>query len=140
MSVSHVIVRSCQKATSIPPLLLAETVTGDFERNVSLEIPAEEGSPPVDVENYQIDWSVLRAKLQSFAVSANGGVTIYTNDPSDGSPQDTIPLVANQVLIWTLQTDGIDRCPFSGDITTLYVTPTIGGVAVTFSIDAIVNN
>jgi hypothetical protein len=148
MSVTHTIVRSAVKAPTVAGLQVIEPVVGDFENNVSILIPAQSGSP-VTGANFQVNWSCTRSKLQSFVVQSSRPCTIYTNSPSSGSPQDTIPLVnvmdslgnsTGQVLVWTLQADQIGRCPFAGNVTTMYVTPPIGGDPVLFQILAIVNN
>lgn len=88
--------------------------------------------------NHQYLRTYTRANLLSLAFSASGPVTIYTNNPSGSSPQDTIPLTAGQVLMWSLTVDGLANCPFSNNVTTIYVT-NAGAAAVSFDIRAILN-
>lgn len=148
MSVTHTIVRSCVKAAGVAGLAITQTVTGDFENNVSILIPAQTGSPLTGA-NFQINRAYKRSKLQHIEFQASRTCTVYTNAPSSGSPQDTIPLTAvtdingnltGEVESWVLAGDGIARCPFSGDVTVIYVTPPVGGADTLFQILAIENN
>lgn len=139
MSVTHTIIRSYMTGTDIPPMQCTETITAAGERNISLTIPAQTGSP-VTGANYPVYWSADRTKLLACGISATRACTVYTNAPSSGSPQDNIPIVAGQVLDWTLENDGLPRCMFSGSVTIIYVTPPIGGDALVFSINAALTN
>lgn len=129
MSVTHTVTRiyKDQSANSITD---ARNVTGNAELNIddSVAIAA----------NHQIHWSCTRANLQSLCFWADGPVTVYTNNPSGSSPQDTIPLVANQARDWVLASDLIALCPVSNDVTTVYVT-NAGSGAVAFRIRAVLN-
>ena len=127
---THTILRQ-YKDTSAIPVQLQESVSADTEYNCNVD------ALPV-AANTQIAMAFTHANLQSLCLFASGAVTIYTNAPSGGSPQDTIPLVGGQALVWTLQTDGIGKCPFSANVTTIYVT-NAGSGAVSFKIRSLVN-
>ncbi len=66
-------------------------------------------------------WAITRANLKAVCLWADKAVTICTNAASTGAPQETIPLAANQAIIWNLATDLIGKCPFSADVTKLYI-------------------
>lgn len=73
--------------------------------------------------------SFIHANLVGLCLSCDQPVTVYTNNPSGSSPQDTIPLVAGQVLSWTAAVEGLSLCPFSGNVTTIYVTNASSAIA-----------
>jgi hypothetical protein len=85
--------------------------------------------------NTEYHIAVTVANLQSVMLCNSGTntITIYTNNPSGSSPQDTIALLAGQCYVWTLATDGTgfsdggNKIPFSGNVTAIYVTN--GGAA-----------
>jgi hypothetical protein len=110
---THTVTRT-YKDESASGLSFNETITSEVAHNLDKAMSIG--------TNVQIALAFTRSKLKSIVISADGPCTIFTNAPSGGSPQDTIALVANQVLIWTLATDAIARCPFAGDVTTAYVT------------------
>jgi hypothetical protein len=126
---NHTVKRIYQD-TSATAILQSETISGDTERNfdASLAIGA----------NHEIDIAFTRANLKSLCITSDLAVTVYTNDLSSGSPQDTIAIVAGQALVWTLATDGIGKCPFSNNVTKLYVTNGAGGAA-TFKVRSLQN-
>jgi hypothetical protein len=129
MSVTHTVTRS-YKDQSANTINLTEILVGNAELNIddSVAIAA----------NHQIHWACTRANLQAVALYAAGPVTVYTNNPSGGGPQDTIALVAGQTLVWSLATDLLAKCPFAADVTTVYVT-NAGSGAVAFKIRALLN-
>jgi hypothetical protein len=130
MSIQHTVTRQ-YKDRSSAAIQLSESVTGNAEYNL------DDSAVPV-ANNHQYNWAITRANLQSVCLYAAAAVTVYTNAPSSGSPQDTIPIAAGQTLTWTLQTDLIAKCPFSGNITALYVTNASGGT-VQFSVRCVLN-
>jgi hypothetical protein len=71
-----------------------------------------------------------RSQLTSLMLHSTRNITLYTNDLSSGSPQDTIALVALVMKEWSLAKDGISACPFSNDVDSLYLTNASGGTAV----------
>lgn len=129
MSITHVITRKYAD-TSPNALQKADTVTGNAESNIDASVPV--------AANNLIAWTATRANLLSLCLCSDVAVTVYTNAASTGSPQDTIPLVAGQTLVWVLATDGLSKCPFSGNVTAVYVTNAAGGVAA-FKIRAVMN-
>jgi hypothetical protein len=127
--INHTATRS-YKTQSSQTMSLAETINGDIEINSTLTIPA-------NTTNQAIVIVLTQANLQSVCLYANGAaLTVKTN--SSGSPQDTIALVIGQCLVWTLQTDGIGKCPFSASITEFFVTNASGNAA-TFQYACVVN-
>lgn len=129
MAFTHSISRSYADVSG-KPIVCSETVTDDSE------IPSFDGVIVAAGANIQIHVALTKANLKSVVLKCDQAVTIYTNDISSGSPQDTIPLTAGQAKIWTLQTDGSGACPFSGNVTTMYVTNP-GGVAANLQIRGI---
>jgi hypothetical protein len=122
---THTVTRIYKDQSTIT-LSLQETPTGDTEINVSKQLSSG--------TNQEIDFAVTQANLQSLCISTSTACTVKTN--STGSPQDTISLVAGQCLVWTLATDTIGKCPFSGDVTKIYVT---NASTTGFNIRALVN-
>jgi hypothetical protein len=114
MAITHSVTRSYKDQSSVT-ISFAESPTADNEDNIDLSIAGS-------TANQLIAWVVTKANLVSIILSANVACTVYTNGPSTGAPQDTIPLVAGQALIWTAATDGNSKCPFSNNVTALYVT------------------
>ncbi len=114
---------------------LIENPTGNAEINL------QDDALPV-AANHQYHLAFTRANLQSLCISvgtfASGAVTVYTNNPSGSSPQDTIALSSGQTLIWTLAADGLSKCPFSADVTTIYVTSTAPST-ISFKVLALLN-
>lgn len=122
MAFTHTISRSYQDVSG-KPIGFTEFVTDDSE------IPSFDGQVAAAGTNVQIHIAFTKANLKSVLLKSDQAVTIYTNDLSSGSPQDSIALTAGQAKIWTLQTDGSGACPFSGNVTTMYVTNPGGVVA-----------
>jgi hypothetical protein len=130
MSVQHTITRS-YKDQSSQSILLTETPTGNAELNL------DDAALAVGA-NFQYHIAVTVANLQSCVIYASGAVTLYTNNPSGSSPQDTIPLSAGQAYCWTRAGDGAAKIPFSGNVTSFYVT-NAGGGPVAFKFRALLN-
>lgn len=128
-NIVHTITR-IYKDQSANSISFAENPTGNAEHNIDDNIAV--------AANHQVPWAATRSTLASLCLYASGDVTVYTNDLSSGSPQDTIPLKAGQVLEWTLATDLIARCPIAGNVTTVYVT-NAGSGPVVFKIRALLN-
>lgn len=122
MSLQHTVLRQYRDRSSTV-LQQNESVTGNAENNFDQLVPI--------AANTHYVMAFTRANLQSLCLYAADAVTIYTNNPSGSAPQDTIPLVAGQCLVWTLATDGLSKCPFSGNVTSIYITnSTAAAVAV----------
>jgi|SRR5579871_1163089 len=108
---------------------LQETISGVSEANHAVTVAAS-------TTNQATGWTYTQANLKSLSITSDQAITIKTN--STGSPQDTIAIAAGQVLIWTLATDLIARCPFSNDVTNVYIT-NAGGTAANVYIDAVLS-
>ena len=130
MSITHTFTRS-YKDQSANSMTDVDIVIGNSEDNIDDSIAGS-------TTNHQIHWAATRANLQSLVFSSDSAITIYTNNPSGSSPQDTIPLVAGQVNGWVLATDGLSHCQISADVTTIYVTNSNSGAA-TFKLRAVKN-
>lgn len=117
MSVAHKVTRTYNDTSNVP-IQLIETITGLAERNYDNALATG--------TNVDIGMAFTQANLLSLCISASTACTLYTNNPSGSSPQDTIPLQPGQVLVWTLATDLIAKCPFSGNVTAIYVTNAAG--------------
>jgi hypothetical protein len=122
MSFSATILRSYTDSSKTP-IQFSETVTDDTQ------LPAFDGQIAAATSNVEIFVTITLSKLMAFMVRSDQAVTLYTNNPSGSSPQDTISLVAGQCRIWTLQTDGSGACPFAGNVTAMYITNAGGTVA-----------
>lgn len=83
-------------------------------------------SIPNSTTNGLVAFALTVAKLKSLYMVSDAVITVKTN--SSGSPQETIALAAGCPLVWN-SSDGYFACPFSGDVTKLYVTNTSGGAA-----------
>lgn len=104
-------------------LTLVEAPTGNDEGNFSQSVPI--------AANTQYHLAFTRANLKSLTIRAAGNVSIFTNAASGSSPTDTIAVTATTPRIWTLAGDGLAACPFSADVTTIYITnATAGAVQV----------
>lgn len=119
MSLTHTIARTYNDAIS--NIGGTESVTADtgiaFDGSIA-------GTPTTNV---QVNVTFTRANLKSICLYSDKALTIYTNDDSGGSPDDTIPLAAGRALVWSLAHDTLANCPFTEDVTALYVT--VGGAA-----------
>ena len=110
MSFTHTLTQSY--ATNVGTVTSATlTFTGDSEDDLDVAVPANATN-----QNYAIGFT--KSALQSLLITCDQAVTIKTN--SSSSPQDTIALAANTPVIW-YATSGA-TCPFSGNVTALYVT------------------
>lgn len=127
-TVTHTVTRTYKNQSSIAHSL-QETVTGSSEGNHAFQVAAT-------TNNHATGYAYVQANLKSLSITSDQAVTLYTNAISSGSPQDTIAIAAGQVLIWTLGTDLIARCPFSGDVTNIYIT-NAGGTVANIYIDAV---
>jgi hypothetical protein len=114
MSFTATITRSYSDGSKLITFL--ETVTDDTD------LPSFDGTVAATSANVELFIAFTLANLKAVALKSDQAVTIYTNAPSTGAPQDTIALTAGQVKIWTLQTDGSGGCPFAGNVTAMYVT------------------
>lgn len=116
MTITHHILRSYTPTSGITRSF-SESVSGNAEVDIN-----ESALASAIVNKQYGSFAFAQSALRSVEIYASAPVTLYTNAPSSGSPQDMIHLVAGQVLVWTLETDGLSRCPFSNNVTSLYVT------------------
>ena len=96
-----------------------ETVPGTAETNIIAESIAD------GVTDGAVNFNADQSQLKSVLLVASVAMTLKTN--SSGSPQETIALAAGVPKIWSLAQDLIGTCPFSGDVTALFVTNASGG-------------
>lgn len=98
------------------------TVTSGSLVKISEDIPANQTNLPVAC-------AFANAKLKALFIIATAAMTVYTNDVSGGSPQETIHLIANVPYCWALGGSciGSDASPLAGNVTGLYVTNTTAG-------------
>lgn len=127
MSISHKINRTYTDRSGLV-IQNPETVTGDAEINYDASLSSG--------TNVELHLAFTQANLQSLCLFSSTAATFYTNAASGSSPQDTIALVAGQTLVWTLETDGIGKCPFSNNVTAIFVT---NASATNISIRSVVN-
>ena len=79
--------------------------------------------------NFQVTFSFTKTKLKSIMLYATAAMIVYTNSPSGSAPQDTIHLAAGVMYLWNIDNGPPYQAnPFIGDVTTIYVTSTPGGV------------
>ena len=74
-----------------------------------------------------LDFAATRSTLKSLCIYSSAAITIKTNSTSD--PDDTIAVSAGQVILWTLAQDTLAACPFTVDVTALYITNASGAAA-----------
>ncbi|MDP9292787.1 MAG: hypothetical protein M3O82_10560 [Verrucomicrobiota bacterium] len=96
-----------------------KTYTGDAEENV-------EDVVAVGITNKLYTVAITKTQIVSMCIYSSGAVTIKTN--SSSAPTETITLAAGDAKTWA--TDHAESCPFSANITALYVTNT-GSVPAT---------
>lgn len=109
----HTVLRQYRDTSGVN-IQISEAITSDRENNVDKAI--------VTGANTLVYWTIDRTKLKTLCLYSDVAATVYTNNPSGSSPQDTIALTAGQALVWSLASDGLARCPFSGSVTAIYVT------------------
>ncbi len=98
----------------------AVVITGDDEVNFSESLP-------VAADKIEIPIAVTVAKIKSAYVTSSQAATIYTNSDT-GAGGQVIELEANKSVAWH---DGMESaCPFTPDITTVFVKNNGAAVAV----------
>ncbi len=127
MSITHTVIRSYRDESGVI-LTGSTTVTDDSSLNTSVTVA-------ISTTNHEVDWAAVRANLQSLCIYASQPVTIKTN--SSGSPTDTITMTAGQELNWSLSADTVGRCPFSADVTKLFLTNSSATLTVQVEIRAV---
>lgn len=86
----------------------------------------------------EIDVSFIKNNIQSLIFFTNvSGITIRTN--SNSSPQDTINLSGSKPIPWNTDLGGVYACPFSNNVSKLFVTNTNSSPAL-FQVRSTANN
>ncbi len=95
---------------------------GDSEPSLVISIPDSS-------TNLLLPWSLERGNgIVGLVILSDQAITLYTNAPSGGVPDDTIALIADVPWIW--HTGYYDAIPITADIlTNLYVTNASGSAA-----------
>jgi hypothetical protein len=119
MSLSHTIQRTYIDTSGVA-IIQTEKPTGDNENNLDVSAPV--------ANNTHFVWGATIANLLALCIYASAAIT----------PQDTIAIAAGQTFVWTAATDGSGKLPFSGNVTSLYVT-NAGSGAASLKIRALVN-
>lgn len=111
MPIKHTVTRT-YKGQSATSVTCKEEIEGAVEQNLTKTLAAG--------TNVLVAFAIIQANMLCMSIYASTACTIKTN--SSGSPQDTISLAAGENLLWTAAKDGLPSCPFSDDVTALYVT------------------
>lgn len=109
------------------------TLVGDTQQN--LDVNAAAG--PNVLTNAAIN--LIKADIQSLLIFSSQTIILYTNNPLGSAPQDTLSVSANVPYIWTVNTGSIFACPFSNNITKVFVNNTVNVVANVSIRTALVN-
>lgn len=115
MSVTHTFTYSWRGGSEIP-LSEQVSITGDAEVNLDIVVNNT-------VVNQLVPFVLDRSKVQGIFIDPDSNVTVKTN--SSGSPTDTLTLLASDPVAWTIN-DGLAKCPFTADVTALYVSNSSG--------------
>lgn len=107
------------------------TLTGNTQENVDLNVNAN--------SEVRCNVSLTRDDLQSLLIYCDQSITLKTN--SSGAPQDTLNVLANVPYVWTVNTASIFACPFSNNVTAIFVnTDAVVNVQSNFKFRSIANN
>lgn len=118
MALSMKIKRSVHDGTQT--ISFTQTVAAGLSIALDEEIPESASNEPVA---FAAD--VSEAKV--IFISASAPMTIYTNDVSGGSPDDTIELTTGKPLVLWVEGDDAGAKPLTVDVTGLFVTSATGG-------------
>lgn len=80
---------------------------------------------PASQTDLAVTWAFTKTKLKSIYIVASAAMTLETN--SSSAPADTITLTANVPVVWD-STQTFIANPFAGNVTSLFVTTTAGGL------------
>lgn len=86
--------------------------TGDAEDNREVVVASS--------TEQQIDIAWVRTRLQHLFIMSDQNVTINTNDAASGAPGDTLAVVANYPISYSLSAGQTSPAP-TADVTSLYV-------------------
>ena len=82
------------------------------------------------VANQQHPFGVDITAMKIFFMTSDYALSVYTNDASTGSPQESFTLTADKPVIWRTG----DTAIFAGDLTDLYLTNASGSTATFYAI------
>ena len=103
------------------------TKTSESSVEMTVSIPAE-------TTDMEVDIAIDTAAVKSLLISADGALTIETNDGT--TPDDTLAVDENEPLTYMVDTE--DTLQLTVDVTKLYVT-NAGAAAVTLDIRVLVD-
>lgn len=107
------------------------TLTANSQQNTDLQVNANSEA--------RANVSIIKADIQSLLLYCDQSITLKTN--SSGSPQDTLNVQANVPYVWTVNTASIFACPFSNNVTAIFVnTAAVVNVQSNFKLRLIANN
>lgn len=107
------------------------TLVGNSQQNTDLVVNANAEA--------RANVSIIKADIQSLLLYCDQSITLKTN--SSGSPQDTLNVQANVPYVWTVNTASIFACPFSNNVTAIFVnTAAVVNVQSNFKLRLIANN
>lgn len=118
MSIQHVVTR--QVSTG------GETIGGRISISSGSVVDLDEVVPGPST-NLLIALTVDVSQIQSVIISCDKNINLFFNDPSTGTPDKTINLLADKPFQW--DNLGYITNPFSVDIDSLYVTKSGSGDA-----------
>lgn len=107
------------------------TLVGDTQEN--LDVNANVG--PNVLTNAAVN--LIKADIQSLLLVCDQNIVLYTN--SSSAPQDSLNITANVPYVWTVNTGTIFSCPFSNNVTKVFVNNTVN-VNANFKLRSILNN
>lgn len=94
------------------------TLVGDTQENQDINAAAG----PNVLTNAAIN--LIKADIQSLLLFSNQTIILYTNNPLGSAPQDTLSISANVPYYWTVNTGSVFACPFSNNVTKVFVNNT----------------
>lgn len=118
MAITQSFTTTIQSASGATVATERATASANSEAEFAVEIAAS----ATEILTIAVDVS----ELQGFWIKTDKAVTLKTND--DGSPDQTIALVADQVFHWHRITGGAAN-PLTTDITSLSIVNGVGAVA-----------
>jgi hypothetical protein len=105
--------------TTISVTIGGVTRRGTITKTAGTNVTVSE-TIPGDSTDLLVAFACDVSQLQSLYMKSDKALTVETNDGT--TPQETITLVAGEPIYWAKTNTLV--CPFSGDITALYVTET----------------
>lgn len=100
------------KDASATTLGTQEAISGVRENNIDIALGIG-----TDVS---VPYTATRANIVMLGLISDVDATVKTN--SSGSPAETLVLKAGVALTWSLTGQGLAACPFSANVTGLFVT------------------